>query len=593
MLRHKLASLGLSLLTLTSLIIGTAWWGRAFFSSLENYRSALGHVELPAQAAPAPAQATKLVVVVVSGLGYDASLALDLPILEQLKQSGTAMAVESIPPTYSQTAWATLITGAPAETNDAPPVDLSLENLRPLQIDTIFNRASSAQLPTALLAQAPWRRLLAPGQLSHTFFVDQPGPEADASIVEAALPFIADTKTKLIVVQFSQVDWAGQYQGGTNGGAYRQAALQVDAYLGQIIQALDLGRGNLVVVGDHGHIGDGGHGGNEVEVIWQPLVAVGRDIVPGSYSDVRQVDIAPTLTTLLGVAPPTASQGRILFEMLRLSEKDQTVAQLTLAQQRLPLAAAYFSQLAGTPITVPESIGADLERAKAELAANNITGALELAQLTQQEADRLMATARNSQVFRAQWPRLVVALLLMLIWLGEMWRRRGKHAGAVVLGALFTIGLYHVLYQLQGHTYSVSGPQSFADWPLDIAQRTAVVLLAGGGLMLIFMMMTREDSWLVLLGTGYGYGLLVAFLFALPLFWAFWQNGLIVTWHLPAIVPLFWQITGLLEVLIAAILGLLLPWPIMGLSLFVTWMRRRLDESRARAKSDALPGLHL
>jgi hypothetical protein len=80
---------------------------------------------------------------------------------------------------------------------------------------------------------------------------------------------------------------------------------------------------------------------------------------------------------------------------------------------------------------------------------------------------------------------------------------------------------------------------------------------------------------------------------AVPLFWAFWQNGLIISWRLPAIVPAFWQITGLLEVMTAAILSLILPWPIMALSLFVIWVRRRLDESRARAKSDALPGLHL
>jgi hypothetical protein len=75
--------------------------------------------------------------------------------------------------------------------------------------------------------------------------------------------------------------------------------------------------------------------------------------------------------------------------------------------------------------------------------------------------------------------------------------------------------------------------------------------------------------------------------------WAFWQNGLLVGNYLPAIVPAFWQITGLLEVMIAAILGLLLPWPIMTLNLFVNWVRRRLDENRARAKSDILPGLHL
>jgi hypothetical protein len=105
-------------------------------------------------------------------------------------------------------------------------------------------------------------------------------------------------------------------------------------------------------------------------------------------------------------------------------------------------------------------------------------------------------------------------------------------------------------------------------------------------------MLTKEDNWLTLLGTGYGYGMLVTFIFSLPLFWAFWQNGFVITWHLPEVVPAFWQITVLFEVLAAAILALLLPWPIMMLNLFVSLIRHYLSDARSQ-KSDALPGLHL
>jgi hypothetical protein len=204
-----------------------------------------------------------------------------------------------------------------------------------------------------------------------------------------------------------------------------------------------------------------------------------------------------------------------------------------------------------------------------------------------------MTAVRNHRVLAEQWLRLAVALLVMLIWFTIMWRRRGVHAGSILIAAVLTVALYHVLYQLQGHSYSVSALRDFSEWPFDIARRTAVSLLAGGGLMLIFLMLSREEDWLTLLSTGYGFGLLVTFIFALPLFWAFWQNGFTAAGYLPAILPAFWQITGLLEVMIAAILGILLPWPIMTLNLFVNLIRRHLDETRARAKSDALPGLHL
>jgi hypothetical protein len=592
MTHKKYTSIGLSLLVLAGIIIAAALWGKAFYTSVENYRSPLREANLLPQP-PLTPKIAKVVIVLISGLGYDASLALNLPALEQLKQAGADVAVQSAPPTYSQTAWATLITGAPPETNDAPPVDLPLASLHPLEIDTIFARAHSANLQTALLGVAPWRRLIPRNQLDYTFFAEQPGAEADAAIIEAALPIIENNEVDLTLIHFTQVDWAGQNLGGTESEAYRQAALQVDAYVGQISQAMDLSRMALVVLADHGHAPDGGHGGDEVEVIWQPLVIIGRNIIPGSYSDIHQTDLAPTLSTLLGLAAPSASQGRMLFEMLRLSEHDQALAQLSLAQQRLALAEAYLTLIEGEPTTLPEAIPADLARAQTALATNNISGAFQLALLTQQEADATIMAARNQRILTEQWLRLGVALLVIIIWFTTMWRRRGVHTGSILIAALLTVALYHTLYQLQGHSYSVSALRDFSEWPLDIARRTAVSLLAGGGLILIFFMLSREEDWLTLLSTSYGYGLLVTFIFALPLFWAFWQNGFTATWYLPAILPAFWQITGLLEVMIAAILGILLPWPIMTLNLFVNLIRRRLDETRARAKKDVLPGLHL
>jgi predicted AlkP superfamily pyrophosphatase or phosphodiesterase len=48
-----------------------------------------------------------------------------------------------------------------------------------------------------------------------------------------------------------------------------------------------------------------------------PLVFVGKPFRPGNYGDAEMVDLAPTLTELLGVARPAACEGRPLFESLR------------------------------------------------------------------------------------------------------------------------------------------------------------------------------------------------------------------------------------------------------------------------------------
>lgn len=590
-MKKQVLSLGLSLLALTIMIIGSALWSRMLYTSIEQYRSPLRQAVLVPQSAQFQPITSKVVVVVISGLGYDMSQALNLPVFDQLSQAGATMAIQSTPPTYSQTAWATLISGASAEINDAPPVDLPPDRLHELGIDTIFSRAHQAQLPTSLLGPARWRQLLPNDQIDYPFFVDQPGAESDAAIMEAALPILTNPDIKFTWIHFSQVDEAGQSYGGASE-AYVQAVAQVDSYLGQISQVLDLHQAVLVILADHGHTPDGGHGGDEVEVVWQPLVAIGQGIIPGRYSDVHQTSIAPTLTTLMGLAPPTANQGRILFEMLHLTERERATAQLVLVQQRMLLAEAYLTALNNAPTKLPQAIATDLARAQTDFIANNINGAFQLAQLTQQEVDGYLHTVRSNWIRTEQVVRLGVAGVTILVWLITLWRRRGLHAGSILIAAIFTVGLYHLLYQLQGHSYSVSALRNFSEWPFDIARRTAVALLAGGGLLLIFMMMARESNWITLLGTGYGFGLLVTFIFVLPLSWAFWQNGFILRWYFPAILPAFWQVTGLLEVMIAAILSLLLPWPIMGLNMFVIWMRRRLDESRAR-KSDALPGLHL
>lgn len=589
---NKYSSIGLSILLLAGLIVGTALWIRVFYDSVQTYRSPLRDVKLDLQPAP-PAQTDQVVVVVLSGLGFDAAEALELPVLEQLKQAGASAAVQSLPPTYTQTALATLTTGAPPETNDAPPVDLSPENLHPLAVDTIFSMAQAARLQVALLGRADWGRLFPPQQLDYTFFVNQNGPAADQTLFETALPLLENRDIELILIQFTQLDYAAQYQGGTSGQAYVQAAQRIDAYLDQIRQAMDLNRSVLMIVSDHGHIPDGGHGGNEVEVIWQPFIMVGENIIPGDYSDIHQTDIAPTVSTLLGLPAPRMTEGRVLSEMLQVTGQDQVFIQMSLAQQRAALAKAYGAQIQYEQISLRQQLSTDLDRAQTALMAGNLDGAGQLAFLIQAEADNYLAAARRQRLSWEQSVRLVVTMLVFLIWFGTMWRRRGFHAGSTVIAALVVIVLYHGLYQLQGYSYSLSSLNDLSTFPFSVARRTAISLLAGGGLILIFLLMTKEGDWLTLLGTGYGFAVLVTFCFALPLFWAYWQNGLVASWRVPDVTPTFWQITSLFEVMSSAILGLLLPWPIMALCLFVHLVRQRLMATRTRTGPDILPGLHL
>jgi hypothetical protein len=487
----------------------------------------------------------------------------------------------------------TLVSGAPPETNDAPPLDTPLVALRPSTIDTIFARAHEANLQTALLGYADWRGLIPSSQLGQTIFMDVQGSQADEFIFETALPLLKGDRLDFMLIHFTQLDFAATYQGGLSSPAYQEAAQQLDAYLAEIGSALDLSNAVFIVLADYGHLDSGGHGGAEEEVIWQPFIMVGQDVIPGSYSNIHQTDIAPTIATLLGIAPPSAAQGRILFEMLDLDKSDQTVAQLTLARQRLALAYAYAAQLSSEP-DVPPSLSDDLAAAQTAFTNNNIDGALQLATLAQEEADVFMQNTRNYQVNLARLKRLPFVLLFVGGWFMILWRRQGVYTGSIIIATIVVISLYHGLYQLQGYSYSLSAFPDFSSLPIDVARRTAVSLFAGGGLLLIFLMLTGEGRWHILLGTGYGFSVLVTFIFILPFWWGYWQNGFTPALYLPEVTPAFWQITSGFEAMVAAALGLLLPWPIMAFALLVNFIRYRLGETKPpQPKQDILPGLRL
>jgi hypothetical protein len=578
----------LSILTLVGLLGGVLFGIRAFDDSIRHYRSPLNGANLPPLPSTSP-KTSKVVVVLVSGLGAEAATEMNLPTLDRLRRAGANAGIQSTPPTYAQTAWATLITGALPELNDAPPIDLPPADLGLLGVDTLFARAAAGGVNTALIGAADRQWPIPPEQIDYPFFIEGQGQEVDEVILEVALPLVENDEFPLVWIHFTQVNLVGQ--GGTSREEYTQAAQRIDTYLEEISRAMDLSRSVLIVLSDHGYLPDGGHGGVEPEVSRQPLVMIGEHITPGDYSDVSQADLAPTVTAMLGFPPPTATQGRILFEMLTLTEYDQALAQLILAEQRTLLAETYLGTIVGPPTALPAALLDDLEQAQQSFAGENYSGAFRLAALAQQEADAAMAAARSRQIWAEQLPRLVVTLLLVLIWPTLMWRLRGTHVAAIVVATILTIALYHILYQLQGYNYSLSSLRDFAALPFDTARRVAVSLLAGWGLMLIVLIIPNEDDWATLLGAGYGFSMLVTFIFALPLLWVLWQNGFGAGWRLPDVDLAFWQIIGLLEVGVASVLGLLLPWPVMTLSLFVNLVRRQLNQA-PRGGTDILPGLH-
>ncbi len=580
---QKYISIIVSILILSNVIVAATLWGQLSYQAIQEYRSPLRGVQLWPQAKTIP-KTSKVVLVLISGLGNETATALELPFFERLKQAGATMAVESTPPTYSQTSWATIISGAFPEMNDAPPIDKPTPELYPLEIDTLFARAHEAQLHTALLGSTVWASLIPPQHLDYTLFADD--PTADEIAVETAISMIENKSYDFLLLHLNQL---AQTTGAPTDPAYQQAAKQIDTYLEKINQTMDLGHSVLIVTSDHGYLADGGYGGAEEELIWQPLIMIGEKVIPGEYSDIRQIDLAPTLAVLLGVTVPTTAQGRVLFETLRLTDHERATTQLLIARQRVALAEAYTSVISGQYIPMPPSFAMEVGRAEASLQNKNLNGAFEQAHLIEKQADEYMLITKTELLGRARLWRALVAVMVFIAWAMATWKLRGGHASALIFSTIAVVALYHALYQLQGYSYSISSFKNFTELPLEVSRRTAVSMLTGGALLMIILLFSDEGNWSTLLEVGYQFGMMVTFTFALPLFWTFWQNGLLPRWYLPDVLSAFWQMTALVEVAVAAILGLLIPWPIMSLSVFVTLVRHRLSETESKT---AVSGLH-
>ncbi len=155
---------------------------------------------------------------------------------------------------------------------------------------------------------------------------------------------LAAGDAELVVLLVGVVDAAGHQHGG-DSVEYRLAAETADRALARALRDVDLAQDAILVVADHGHTDNGGHGGLEPEVITVPLIAAGAGIeTNGRPQDARLIDIAPTVSALLAIPSPGHGLGRTLTEILTLADaavtRRRTADETRLTMTRAVVAAA-------------------------------------------------------------------------------------------------------------------------------------------------------------------------------------------------------------------------------------------------------------
>jgi hypothetical protein len=116
-----------------------------------------------------------------------------------------------------------------------------------------------------------------------------------------------------LVLHLVGLDHAG-HRRGVKSAAYADVARRVVGHIQDVVRLLPADT-TVLLTSDHGATDSGGHGGASDVETTAPLFAFGAGITPGVRVSIHQIDLAPTLSCLLGLPFPANSLGRPAVEL--------------------------------------------------------------------------------------------------------------------------------------------------------------------------------------------------------------------------------------------------------------------------------------
>jgi hypothetical protein len=527
----KGASILIGMLVCIVVMGGSYYWASSLMDSVYAYHSPLDN-SAPQRGESLGDPNTRMVVMVlVDGLRYDTSLnASVMPYLNQLRQGGASAEMHSQPPSFSQPGYTTLLTGAWPDLNGGPPVNLVYPDIPTITQDNIFSDAHWIGLQTAISGYNWFEKLVPQGAVAAKFYTAGEDQAADRDVVDAALPWLQGRKYQLVLIHLDQVDYAGDHEGGPKDSRYNAAATRADHLIQEIAAKLDFSKDTLLIVSDHGHINQGGHGGQDAITLIEPFVMAGKGVMPGKYSDVQMVDVAPTIAVLLGTSLPATNQGHPQVGMLDLTLAQVEQIKSALSKQQTQLVQAY-QQAIGKPV--------------------NVRSATDIVSSTQ----AAIQATRESLLEEQMLPRGIIAIIVVFLLINlAAWNAR-PFFGSMALGVVGYLAIFNIKYLLIDHkTYSLSSAVDASNLIASSALTVLIALLVGWILVMIdskiYQFKPRKASEITM-----KYILVLLSFLIIPIFAHYVINGATVTWTLPNFLLGFLGLIFLIQTLIVAVLG--------------------------------------
>uniref|UniRef100_A0A182PJZ5 Uncharacterized protein n=1 Tax=Anopheles epiroticus TaxID=199890 RepID=A0A182PJZ5_9DIPT len=189
--------------------------------------------------------------------------------------------------------------------------------------DNLIDQVVRANRTTVFLGDSTWTELF-PGRFTREY----PLPSFNIydldtvdSAIERQLPREMDRGDwDLIVAHFLGVDHCG-HRYGPSHDEMRRKLTEMNEVIRNITEQMTDGT-TLLVIGDHGMTKTGDHGGETEDEVEALLFAYskGSPLLPRAYDGqgetMQQIDLVPTLATMLGVSIPYSNLGQIMFQLL-------------------------------------------------------------------------------------------------------------------------------------------------------------------------------------------------------------------------------------------------------------------------------------
>ena len=155
----------------------------------------------------------------------------------------------------------------------------------------------------------------------------------------------------LFLAHFSDIDEQGHLSGVSQKynlkNTYQKAVSSKVSVLKELYITLDSST-VLLIVSDHGQVDRGGHGGTAAELLKTPLIVYKKDSnLNVNQNETRKpyasINVASSITALLGIPPPSTNFGSAVPEILSLLNPSQRAQQLDHLEKQQNLLLQVFS----------------------------------------------------------------------------------------------------------------------------------------------------------------------------------------------------------------------------------------------------------